>query len=45
MTAVYNLLPFSPMDGKFIYKWSRIFWMVTFMPLALFFILMALLFV
>jgi Zn-dependent protease len=42
MTAVYNLLPFSPMDRKFICEWSRTFWMVTFAPLVLFFILMTL---
>jgi Zn-dependent protease len=45
MTAVYNLMPFSPMDGKIIYEWSRLFWMLTFVPLALFFILMTLFFV
>lgn len=45
MTAVYNLMPFSPMDGKVIYDWSRLFWMLTFVPLALFFILMTLFFV
>jgi Zn-dependent protease len=45
MTAVYNLLPFSPMDGKVIYGWSKTFWMVMFVPLALFFVLMTLLFV
>jgi Zn-dependent protease len=45
MTAVYNLMPFSPMDGKVIYDWSRLFWMPTFVPLALFFILMTLFFV
>jgi hypothetical protein len=45
MTAVYNLMPFSPMGGKFIYDWSRLFWMLTFVPLALFFILMAIFFV
>jgi Zn-dependent protease len=44
MTTVYNLMPFSPMDGKIIYEWSRLFWMLTFMPLALFFILMTLFF-
>jgi Zn-dependent protease len=45
MTAVFNLMPFSPMDGKVIYDWSRLFWMLTFVPLALFFILMTLFFV
>jgi Zn-dependent protease len=45
MTAVYNLMPFSPMDGKIIYGWSRLFWMLTFAPLALFFVLMTLFFV
>ncbi|HEY3274210.1 MAG TPA: hypothetical protein VGJ92_10635 [Methanocella sp.] len=45
MTAVYNLMPFSPMDGKVIYDWSRLFWMLTFVPLGLFFILMTLFFV
>jgi Zn-dependent protease len=45
MTAVYNLMPFSPMDGKVIYEWSRLFWMLTFVPLAMFFILMTLFFI
>jgi Zn-dependent protease len=45
MTAVYNLMPFSPMDGKIIYEWSRLFWMLIFVPLAMFFILMTLFFV
>jgi len=45
MTAIYNLMPFEPMDGKIIYEWSRTFWMITFVPLALFFILMTLFFV
>lgn len=45
MTVVYNLMPFSPMDGKILYDWSRLFWMLMFMPLALFFILMTLFFI
>lgn len=45
MTAVLNLMPFSPMDEKVIYEWSRLFWMLTFVPLALFVILMTLFFV
>ncbi|OPY30771.1 MAG: hypothetical protein A4E28_00129 [Methanocella sp. PtaU1.Bin125] len=45
MTGIYNLMPFGPMDGKVIYDWSRLFWMMLmFMPLALFFILMTLFF-
>ncbi len=45
MTVVYNLMPFSPMDGKILYEWSKLFWMLMFMPLALFFILMTLFFI
>lgn len=45
VTVVYNLMPFSPMDGKEIYDWSKIFWALIFVPLALFFIVMMVVFI
>ena len=40
VTVVYNLMPFSPMDGKSIWNWSKLFWALLFVPVFLFFIVM-----
>jgi hypothetical protein len=40
VTVVYNLMPFSPMDGKSIYDWSKLFWALLFVPILLFFVVM-----
>jgi Zn-dependent protease len=40
LTAVYSMMPFKPMDGKFVMKWSIWAWVLTFPPLlALYFAL------
>jgi hypothetical protein len=33
LTAVYSMMPFKPMDGKFVMKWSIWAWVLTFPPL------------
>lgn len=40
VTVVYNLMPFSPMDGKTIWNWSKVFWALLFIPVLLFFMVM-----
>jgi len=45
VTVIYNLMPFDPMDGKAIYEWSKLFWVMMFVPLALFFIIMMIYFI
>jgi hypothetical protein len=34
--SVYSLLPFKPMEGLDIWKWSKIVWVVTFVPIFIF---------
>jgi Zn-dependent protease len=40
VTVVYNLMPFTPMDGKSIFEWSKLFWALLFVPITLFFLVM-----
>lgn len=37
LLAIYNLMPFKPMDGKHVRKWSRAIWALAFIPLFLFY--------
>ncbi len=38
LAAVYNLIPFEPMDGGKIFKHSKIRWAVTFIPALVFYL-------
>ncbi len=40
VTVVYNLMPFTPMDGKSIYDGSKLLWALMFVPVTLFFLVM-----
>ena len=33
--AVFNMLPIMPLDGAKVFKWSKLFWVAVFAPLAL----------
>jgi Zn-dependent protease len=33
--AAFNLIPYGPLDGRTVYRWSRLVWAVTFVPAAL----------
>jgi Zn-dependent protease len=42
VTVVYNLMPFTPTDGKSINEWSKLLWALLFVPITLFCIAMTL---
>lgn len=33
--AAFNLIPYGPLDGRTVYRWSRLVWAITFVPAAL----------
>jgi Zn-dependent protease len=37
--ALYHMMPFSPMDGEFVYKWNKFVWVGAFIPIVLLYIL------
>lgn len=37
MLAIYNLLPFWPMDGKHVIKWRKSIWTLIFVPLFIYY--------
>ena len=40
--ATYHMMPFPPMDGKFIYKWNKLIWVGVFIPIAIMYIFLLL---
>ncbi len=36
--ATYHMMPFSPMDGQFIYKWNKYIWVLVFIPIVLLYV-------
>ena len=41
--ALFNMIPFPPLDGHAVMRWNPIVWGITTLPLALFFILLLIL--
>jgi Zn-dependent protease len=39
LSAVYGLMPFIPMDGDKVCKWSRGFWLLAFVPVMVIYLL------
>lgn len=39
LSAVYGLMPFIPMDGDKVYKWSRLSWLLVFVPVLVIYLL------
>jgi Zn-dependent protease len=35
LSAVYSLTPFNPMDGNKVYRWNKVLWAATFVPLLI----------